>query len=1118
MVKSRELFDSFSTPPKGYGTVPFYWWLGDTLTKERLRDQLDRLADHHIGGLQVNYAHSDKGGHSWGLTYEGSPAIFSDEWWSLFAWFTAEANKRGICVSLSDYTLLSPGQEKFTDKILKEHPDMKGQLLHCVREAVAAGEPVSLQLPSAPLCLVIMDGDRTIYPEYSYRDDTVFITPPASGELIAVYASEKELSYDPMHPMSGERMADAFFGEFERRLGPELSRGLNFFFSDELDFGVGGDLWNDFFADEFIRRKGYDIRPLLYRLYSGKGESVKTRLDYHDVIVALEEENYFSKIFGWHEARGMTYGCDHGGRGYNVVEFGDYMRTQKYNQGPGCDQPRLSSDIVKNKVASSIAHLHRRPRVWLEGFYGSGWGTSSGALTDAIARNFVMGQNLLSLHGLYYSTHGGWWEWAPPCNCFRMPYWRHMDMLLAAVERLSFTMTRGVHTCGVGIIYPVDAVHGGIDGELSVSTAFGLADRLYSAGTDLDYLDRESIASAAANDGQLSISGESYGIIVIPEMRSLSIDAYKTLAEASLAGVTIISIGAPPLYSDGDVSIYRERLLKGCVTVPDVASAILYIERTARRDVIPEVTDKFYVAHRRLGSADIYMTYGIPRGEKCFFRGNGHAVYLNVRDGKKYLIEGAERAESGVTFRMPVESDEFQVFAIGDDIPYECVLCESEVADTITLPDEWRFRLSPTMDNTFGDYELPPRKELLPCQIKSVLYEGRNVPVTYGPYFLFKERFESEAGYLSAIDAANCGETDGFAPYEFSFRFGVFDAPGHQGYHGLKGNVSDDFLTVGKRVETQTSEKYVPYDRGFGRVFFTNVCAEKAMTARIITGKLLPDALYVNGVRVDGNEVTLKPGKNRVVAGYRECGRTHLIFAKGEVGPQSFPLSMRWYRSENVLSYDCGDGGTQNFSFISPPALRELTIPCRGVVKAVTVGGHEAVVTRGEGVFTAKTVNVIPGTAEVRITVSGTDGSYGGAVFTAPIEADCGEGMMPSVDWSRIDGLRYYSGGAVYSQTVKLERGRLCDAAVLSVDKIASSAEAFINGKSVGVRFAPPWSWNIGSELHEGENEIRFEVYNTLGNHYEYIPTRYRSGTESGLIGHTKIELLKYERRSDSRV
>jgi len=59
----------FHTPPAGYGEVAFYWWMGDPLTRRRLRWQLDRLAGMGVMGLQVNYAHSDSGGLSWGLTY-----------------------------------------------------------------------------------------------------------------------------------------------------------------------------------------------------------------------------------------------------------------------------------------------------------------------------------------------------------------------------------------------------------------------------------------------------------------------------------------------------------------------------------------------------------------------------------------------------------------------------------------------------------------------------------------------------------------------------------------------------------------------------------------------------------------------------------------------------------------------------------------------------------------------------------------------------------------------------------------------------------------------------------------------------------------------------------------
>ncbi len=53
----------FQQPPPGYGEVAFYWWLGDPLTKERLAWQIDQLDKvKGVMGLQINYAHSDRGG------------------------------------------------------------------------------------------------------------------------------------------------------------------------------------------------------------------------------------------------------------------------------------------------------------------------------------------------------------------------------------------------------------------------------------------------------------------------------------------------------------------------------------------------------------------------------------------------------------------------------------------------------------------------------------------------------------------------------------------------------------------------------------------------------------------------------------------------------------------------------------------------------------------------------------------------------------------------------------------------------------------------------------------------------------------------------------------------
>jgi hypothetical protein len=239
--------------------------------------------------------------------------------------------------------------------------------------------------------------------------------------------------------------------------------------------------------------------------------------------------------------RGLIFGSDHNSRGRNVVEFGDYFRTHRWIQAAGCDQPGLSKDVIKNKVASSIAHLYEHPRTWLEGFYGSGWNTSTSMLLDALFANYAEGQNLLSLHGLYYSTLGGWWEWAPPGNHFHEPYWAEMPALLGMMERLSYLLSQGYHCADVAIIYPVESVVAG-DGGKSVRCAFQLGEQLYSQGIDFDFIDYGSLAKASVKDKALHVSGENYSVLVIPSMKTIQSATLQKALDFQRAGGIVLSV------------------------------------------------------------------------------------------------------------------------------------------------------------------------------------------------------------------------------------------------------------------------------------------------------------------------------------------------------------------------------------------------------------------------------------------------------------------------------------------------------------------------------------------------------------------------------------------------
>ena len=90
------------------------------------------------------------------------------------------------------------------------------------------------------------------------------------------------------------------------------------------------------------------------------------------------------------------------------------------------------------------------------------------------------------------------------------------------------------------------------------------------------------------------------------------------------------------------------------------------------------------------------------------------------------------------------------------------------------------------------------------------------------------------------------------------------------------------------------------------------------------------------------------------------------------------------------------------------------------------------------------------------------------------------------ISWTKDDdeGVKYFSGVATYRNHFDLTAGQLGTGKRLWLDlgRVRFVAEAYINGRSVGTLWHPPFRVDITDAVRAGRNELVVEVVNTWSN------------------------------------
>ncbi len=1164
MPDTNLFIKALTSPDRQYGEVPFYWWNGSELSRERLTEQLEMLAEKGLAGVQINYCHLNGGGEDnlphggHGRSLEGTPPQFSEEWWDYFAHAARECERLGMSIGMGDYTIAWIGNGYFTDKVAATQ-GMSAKNITCERTMLFSGDEDSVSEDT----LAVIRYEDTDYrkPVIIYeKGKGVLSKIPGISEVYTIKIHTVNNSIDPLNPDCGRLLRDIYFGEFERRL-PDLKPGtLNYFFQDELMFGTDTKyLWNDSLRDKIEEKYGYDILGFLPHLFFNLGSlTAKIRLNLSDVRTALIEENYFKPIFEYHNSRGLIYGCDQSGRGTQPDEFSDYFRTVRWFTAPGNDTPGRAADLIKVKVNSSVAHLYKRPRVWLEGYHSSGWGTTLESITAPTSDNFIFGANLLNLHGLYYSTNGGFFEWAPPDFHFRMPYWDDEKNWLEKYKRLAQILTTGRHSCDIALFYPVSSCDFGENSDSCVKTTFDCAKYLFSRGADFDFIDFQSIENARCENGCLTAADEEYKVLIFAGLDCIRSSILPKLTEFINCGGCVIFLGITPYLSDLDgsdksIAEYISSMLEKplCTLSATPAAALTFIDSAVKRSFIPDLlsSERTYVHSRINGDDTLFFVRYAKKGSTCKFRAGGNAYLLDTDTGDFTKITGATFSNGYTHIKMPLDENRDTLILFSEDeLDYEN---ETEVSDSqifipkseIVLDGDWNFSLVPTLDNKYGDYYLPAGgiigAEARFFDIAAVeddstvpeVFERTAVPyctseaikfiptdendtalsdyVSKNPHVLNAEKFFiGEKEYT--VRTPRIHDRYGYMAYDY--RGSLFE----QGHHGLKGRVYDDNIIFSE-----------------SGAFFTYVYSDGDCTARLSTGDIKPVSCAVNLIPVTDGTVALRKGKNLLSAYYSydkdaapnyrnsaEIKRTSLYVTKENPEASPYPLSISSFASKDYFALSDNSESKEIFCFTfrSVPSLTGLTVYCFGELLRALNGKEEIKIQKtgtgnfGENEYTLTVENVSPFISDVSLFIRSTDGLEYASLIPAPVKLQCEKGKMPAGDLSKTGALAAYSGKAVYEKTVFIEKLDPYERFFLDIGDASATAKAEINGKTAAVMTYRPFFTDITKYVSHGENHIKITVSNTLCNHYSTVPSKYSNFPEdaaSGLIGPVSIKILQ---------
>jgi len=574
-LRASNWADEFRDPAPSHGMGVYWWWFGPAVTKVEVDRELDVMHRAGIGSVLIFPVYPiSVDNPQLGIK---NLRYLSPEFLEVLGHAVNKARELDLRADLVIGTGWPFGGPKVTPEL-----GARRLRIETVESPPGGSGRLPVLKPDEKLeVALLIDGNKSVVNVDTAVDVTEQVSRganvPLSGERLLMVFIDSPTGMRVKRPSLGAdglvldhlnaHALNWFLDDVADRLVATAgARNLGALHSDSLE--VFNEEWTLGFLSEFSKRRGYDLKHYLPALVVDAGpRTADVRYDFWRTVSELALDNYVHPLHDWCARHGVMLQSE--SYGTPPVDMTSYADID-YPMGESYDW----KTFVASRWASSAAHQYGKRVVSAEAYTWLRFPRYVSTLQDIKLGSdlqFVCGINRLVAHGYGYSPPAvgvpGWGYYASIMLNDNNPWWPYFHLLADYVRRTSYALSLGTPRVDVAVYLPEDdvmakqAVGDGMD--LYMSSKFRLSDdkpvqefglpsayqaesavlkTIMTAGYSFDGFDRSILQPGLKTSaGRLEVGDVSYRIVVLPDLRGISLPILERLAAFCRSGGVLIA-------------------------------------------------------------------------------------------------------------------------------------------------------------------------------------------------------------------------------------------------------------------------------------------------------------------------------------------------------------------------------------------------------------------------------------------------------------------------------------------------------------------------------------------------------------------------------------------------